>query len=195
MMAELTPLAIAVLALLRERPMHAYEMYQLLISRQNDRLVKVRPGSLYHTVERLARHEYVRATGTERAGNRPERTTYEITPSGSDALTERVESGIEKFAYEYPLFPVMLSEAHNLDADDAVLRFRRRIEDLDHWLTDVDRVVAGARATNVPEPYWMAADYVRGQVVAERAWLTKTIERIESKDLEWQPRKTHSKTQ
>ena len=194
-MADLTPLAIAVLALLRERPMHAYEMYQLLISRQNHRLVKVRPGSLYHTVERLARHEYVRATGTERAGNRPERTTYEITPSGGDALTERVESGIEKFVYEYPLFPVMLSEAHNLDADDAVLRFRRRIEDLDHWLTDVDRAVAGARATEVPEPYWMAADYVREQVVAERAWLTKTIERIESKDLEWQPRKTHSKTQ
>jgi len=49
-MAELTPLAISVLALLEERSMHAYEMYQLLITRHNDRLLKVRPGSLYHTV-------------------------------------------------------------------------------------------------------------------------------------------------
>ena len=53
-MPELTPLAISVLALLNERPMHAYEMYQLLLSRHNNRIVKVRPGSLYHTVERLA---------------------------------------------------------------------------------------------------------------------------------------------
>ena len=53
----LTPLAVSVLALLRERPMHPYEMYSLLIHRQAEYLVKVRPGSLYHTVERLARDE------------------------------------------------------------------------------------------------------------------------------------------
>ena len=187
-MADLTPLAIAVLALLEERPMHAYEMYQLLISRHNDRIVKVRPGSLYHTVERLAGQNLVRATGTERAGNRPERTTYEITPEGSEALTRRVESGIEKYVYEYPLFPVVLSEAHNLDAEDAVLRFRRRVEDLDRWLADLDEVVGAARAAKVYEPYWIGGAYVRSQIAAERDWLATVIERIESKDLEWEPR-------
>lgn len=100
-MAELTPLAIAVLALLNEGRMHAYEMYQVLLKRRNDRLVKVRPGSLYHTVERLAGQELVEATGTERAGNRPERTTYEITPAGQQALVARVEAGIETYTYEY----------------------------------------------------------------------------------------------
>jgi DNA-binding PadR family transcriptional regulator len=189
-MADLTPLAISVLALLEEKPMHAYEMYQLLVSRHNHRIVKVRPGSLYHTVERLAGQEYVRAIGTDRAGNRPERTTYEITPTGSEALVRRVESGIETFAYEYPVFPVFLAEAHNLEAEDAVLRFRRRIEDLDFWLADVDKAVAGAKARDVPEPYWLAAGFIRTQVMAERDWLTTTIERIESKDLEWQPDKT-----
>lgn len=188
-MPELTPLAMSVLALLRESPMHAYEMYQLLMSRQNHRIVKIRPGSLYHTVERLARHEYIRATGTERAGNRPERTTYEITPAGDEALRQRVETGLEKFVYEYPLFPVMLAEAHNLDEEDALLRFRRRIAELDGWLADLDKALDGARARGVHEPYWMSATYVRGQVLAERDWLTTTIERIESKDLPWQPPK------
>lgn len=189
-MAELTPLAISVLALLNERPMHAYEMYQLLLSRQNNRIVKVRPGSLYHTVERLAGQQYVRAIGTERAGNRPERTTYDITPEGNAALTSRVERGLESFVYEYPLFPVVLSEAHNLEADDAVLRMRRRIEDLDRWLADVDEAIGLAQASGVPERYWMAADYVRGQIAAERGWLADTVERIESKELEWLSRKT-----
>ncbi len=188
MMAELTPLAISVLALLNERPMHAYEMYQLLISRQNNRIVKVRPGSLYHTVERLAGQNYVRATGTERAGNRPERTTYEITPAGDEALRHRVESGLEKYVYEYPLFPVVLSEAHNLDVEDALLRFRRRVADLDDWLADLDQAIAAARAVQTPEQFWIGGAYVRAQIAAERDWLATTIERIESKDLPWQPR-------
>ncbi|HWU59288.1 MAG TPA: PadR family transcriptional regulator, partial [Microbacteriaceae bacterium] len=38
----ITPLAIATLALLAERPMHPYEMYQTLIQRAEDRIVKVR---------------------------------------------------------------------------------------------------------------------------------------------------------
>ena len=188
-MADLTPLAISVLALLNERPMHAYEMYQLLVSRQNDRIVKVRPGSLYHTVERLAGQKHVRATGTERAGNRPERTTYEITAAGAEALRHRVESGIEKFVYEYPLFPVVLSEAHNLEAEDALLRFRRRVEDLDKWLADLDQSLGLARENGVHEPYWIGGAYIRHQIAAERDWLATTIERIESKDLPWQPRK------
>ncbi|MGW1340402.1 PadR family transcriptional regulator [Kribbella sp. NPDC002412] len=187
-MAELTPLAISVLALLNERPMHAYEMYQLLIARQNDRIVKVRPGSLYHTVERLAGQKYVRATGTERAGNRPERTTYEITPEGDEALRRRVETGLEKYVYEYPLFPVVLSEAHNLDVEDALLRFRRRVADLDTWLAELNEAIAAAQADGVHEPYWLGGAYVRAQLAAERDWLATTIERIESKDLPWVPR-------
>ena len=40
----LTPLAVAALALLAEGPTHPYEMYQTLVQRSEDRLVKVRPG-------------------------------------------------------------------------------------------------------------------------------------------------------
>jgi DNA-binding PadR family transcriptional regulator len=189
MAAELTPLGISVLALLNEAPMHAYEMYQLLLKRHTHWLVKVRPGSLYHTVERLARQNYVRATGTERAGNRPERTTYEITPEGDAALTRRVETGIEEYVHEYPFFPVVLSEAHNLEVEDAVLRFRRRITDLERWLTEIDEALTAASDRQLPEVYWMGGDYLRTQLASERDWLTTTIERIESKDLEWQPRK------
>jgi DNA-binding PadR family transcriptional regulator len=187
-MAELTPLAIAVLALLEEQPMHAYEMYQLLLRRHNHRIVKVRPGSLYHTVERLAGQEFVEAIGTERAGNRPERTTYRITPAGSAALVDRVERGLQKYDYEYPIYPVVLSEAHNLTADDAVLRLRLRLAELEAWLAEVDASMGEAKARQVPEAYLIGGHYIRHQAAAERDWLVTTIERIESKDLEWLPR-------
>ena len=83
----LTPLGVAALSLLVEEPMHPYEMYQLLIARHEDRLVKVRPGTLYHAVGRLEEQGLVTATGTDREGNRPERTTYTISAAGREALT------------------------------------------------------------------------------------------------------------
>ena len=82
-MAVLSPMAIAALGLLAERPMHPYEMYQLLLEREEDRVLKVRPGTLYHAVDRLARDGLVRPLHTEREGNRPERTTYAVTPGYS----------------------------------------------------------------------------------------------------------------
>ncbi|NEA34502.1 PadR family transcriptional regulator [Streptomyces sp. SID13031] len=186
----MTPLAIAVLALLVERRMHAYEMYQVLLQRRNDRLLKVKPGSLYHTVERLAGQELVRATGTERAGNRPERTTYEITDAGKSALEKRVQSGIETYTYEYPLFPVVLSEAHNLETGDVVTRLSRRLGEIDLLVGELDAAIAEVTTRRVPEPFWLAADFNRTVLVAERDWLTTLLQRIESKDLSWHHRKS-----
>ena len=188
-MAELTPLAIAVLALLHERQMHAYEMYQVLLQRRNDRLLKVKPGSLYHTVERLTGQELVRATGTERAGNRPERTTYEITTAGKQALEQRVQTGIESYVYEYPLFPVVLSEAHNLETDDVMTRLGRRLGEIDLAVAELDEAIAEVTERQVPEQFWLAADFNRVVLVAERDWLTTLLKRLESKDLSWHHRK------
>jgi len=183
--AELTTLGMTVLALLNEKPMHAYEMYQLLVSRQEDRLIKVRLGTVYHTVERLAGQHYVEATGTDRAGNRPERTTYAITSEGDAALRRTVARTIETPEYEYPRFPVALSEAHNLPADETVRLLTRRTEHLQEQVDELDSTVEQIRTEGLEEAYWFVADYLRTQTVAELTWLRTIIDRIESKDLPW----------
>ncbi|TCN40296.1 DNA-binding PadR family transcriptional regulator [Kribbella orskensis] len=184
-MTELTPVGMAVLALLNERPMHAYEMFQVLMSREEDRLIKVRLGTVYHTVERLAGQQLVEATGTERAGNRPERTTYAITAEGSAALRRRISEAIETPVYEYPLFPVALSEAHNLPADETVRVLNRRLELLRKQVDEIEATIERVRTEDVEEAYWFVADYLRTQAVAERDWLQTIVNRIESKDLPW----------
>lgn len=84
---HVTSLGVSVLALLRERPMHGYEMFQTLTAKHADTLLKVRAGSLYHVINRLADEKLIHPTGTARKGNRPERTTYELADAGLDALT------------------------------------------------------------------------------------------------------------
>jgi DNA-binding PadR family transcriptional regulator len=124
----LPPIALAVLGLLVERPMHPYEMYSTLLERKEDRLFKLRPGTLYHQVGVLEKAALIEEIGTDRAGNRPERTTYQVTERGQHALAARLRELISSPEQEYPLFALALSGAHNLPLAEAIelLGGRRR---------------------------------------------------------------------
>lgn len=185
MPSKLTPLAMAAIALLTERPMHPYEMYQLLLERRDDWIVKVRAGSLYHTVERLHRDGFVAVVGTDRAGNRPERTTYEMTPQGRTALREAVTEMLRVPVNEYPRFPFALSEAHNLPLDDVIELLTERRDALEAEVAALGTVIATAQERHVNEAYWFVADYLRTRQGAELAWIDRLLERLRTKDLPW----------
>ncbi|GAA5088123.1 PadR family transcriptional regulator [Nocardia iowensis] len=180
-----TPLAIAVLALLEERPMHPYEMFQLLIARREDLLVKVRPGSLYHTVTRLAEQDFVRSEGVDREGNRPERTTYRITERGRAALRARITEILRYPAPEYPVFPIALGEAHNLPKDDVLALLRERVGHLAAELAEVDSMIDWARGRGVPRRYTIVLPYQRARLGAEIAWIQSFLAELDSGTLEW----------
>ncbi|MBJ8340980.1 PadR family transcriptional regulator [Antrihabitans sp. YC3-6] len=180
-----SPLGIAVLALLFERPMHPYEMYQLLVQRHEERNVKIRPGSLYHTVDRLAGAELVRATGIDRLGNRPERTTYEVTTSGRTALRARLGEALATPVEEYPLFPLALSEAHNLEADVVVDMLKQRIAALEDHADELTALGDVAAENGVPRVFWLDIGYRRVVVDAEITWLRALVADIAEGQLPW----------
>ncbi|ANF31777.1 transcriptional regulator [Leifsonia xyli] len=188
---NLTPLAVAALALLAEGPSHPYEMYQTLVLRSEDRLVKVRPGSLYHTVDRLARHGLVRATGTEREGNRPERTTYAITDEGTLALNERVAEIIATPVNEYPEFPLGLGESHNLPLETVVALLRKRIGLIRADIAVLDEAIRTMRAKELPAKYWVDVRYQRAMAEADAATLEALIHDLDSGVLSWDEEKKH----
>jgi DNA-binding PadR family transcriptional regulator len=178
----LTPLAVTILGLLNERTMHPYEMYQLADTRRG-RLVKIRPGSLYHTVNRLEAERLVRTTGTDRAGNRPERTMYEITDSGRDALGRRVSDMLAAPAREYPQFPLALAEAHNLESGAVVDLLRERLGRLDQ---EIDELVASADGNEAPPRIFnLGNEYLLTVARAERDWLRALVSDIDSGTLSW----------
>jgi DNA-binding PadR family transcriptional regulator len=188
----LTPLAVACLAVLAEQPMHPYQVFSLLKERREDQLVKVRPGSLYHTVERLARDGLAQPCGTEREGNRPERTTYAITAAGRSALSERISALLDAPVNEYPQFPLALSEAHNLPLAQVIEQLTRRVERLEEQIGQTGSALDAVRERRVPEAYWFAADYLRTLQIAERDWIRNLIDRLENGDVPW-PYKTENR--
>jgi DNA-binding PadR family transcriptional regulator len=181
----LTPLGMSALALLAERPMHPYEMYQLLIARKEDRLLKIRPGTLYHALGRLEEHGLVQVTGTERQGNRPERTSYRITDSGSAALRDGVRELLAAAEPEYPAFPLAVSQAHNLPADVVVEALDQRLAGLRERLTELQASERAVRAKALPAKIWVDLDFQQTMLGAEIAWMENFSERISTGGIDW----------
>lgn len=184
-MAELTSLGIAALALLVERPMHPYEMYQTLVHRREDRNVKVRPGSLYHAVDRLAREGLVDAVGVDREGNRPERTSYAITDAGRHALDARIAVMLATPAEEYPAFRHAIAEAHNLPRGEVGALLRSRLALLNDQLHDLETARTAVGAKGIPDRYWLDLSYQISLQRADIAWLEEHIPRIEDGSVSW----------
>lgn len=182
---QLSPLAMAALGLLAERAMHPYEMYQLLVQRHEERVLKVRPGTLYHAVGRLAVAELVEAVGTARDGNRPERTTYAILPAGRAKLTDGLRTFLSQPVKEYPRFPQALSEAHNLPAGNVMELLVERTESLEGELAALETESAATRARGVPQQYWVDVGYQQHQLQAELQWVRKLCADIGDGTLPW----------
>jgi DNA-binding PadR family transcriptional regulator len=173
---QVTSLGISVLALLRERPMHGYEMFQTLVGRHSDRILKVRPGSLYHVVNRLAEEKLIRQTGTARNGNRPERTTYELTDAGADTLTARLRELVANPPHEFEKFAVALAEIHHLDLAAAVHAVQRRIAALERNVAELQEL----RDEGGPWGEQAALDYLLATTAAKLKWLNGFAESLES---------------
>ncbi|GAB3613035.1 PadR family transcriptional regulator [Humibacter ginsengisoli] len=184
-MSSLTPLGIAILGLLLERPMHPYEMFQTFVARSEDHIVKVRPGSLYHTVERLERDSLIRSTGTEREGNRPERTTYEITDAGHDRMLVSLTEMLSTWKNEYPEFPLALAEAHNLPRDTVIRLLQKRVLALHGQLEVVGRAVDQVEGKNLERKFWLEASYLRALFEAETVWVEGLITELKNETIDW----------
>jgi len=120
------PLALAVLALLFERPMHPYEMAATLKQRHKGGSIKIRYGSLYTVIALLEKRGFITAKETSRAGNRPERTIYTLTLAGRDELQSWMQDLLREPANEYPQFEAGLSLLPVLTPEEAVGLLRER---------------------------------------------------------------------
>jgi DNA-binding PadR family transcriptional regulator len=185
MPAALTPLALAAMELLHDGPKHPYEIHQTMREREVWRLVKLTTGSLYHTIDRLARDGMVEAVETSREGRRPERTTYRLTEAGRDAFAERLRGLVAEPATEYPQYAVGIAFLHTLDQADAMAQLRRRAMALE--ATPAAERVYRQRITEegVPELYWVDVKLRIRQREAELDWTRELLDRLETGDLRW----------
>lgn len=185
MARPLTPLALAVLRLLHEGPMHPYEMQQRIRDHAIDQVVKVAHGSLYHTVERLAGQGLIESVETTREGRRPERTVYAITERGRDEANSRLRDFIRRPSQEYPVFGLALSLLAMLPPDDAAQLLDRRAVALEANLAAHGTAVEGLIKQGLQRIQLVEVEYFNAQLRAEIEFARALSEDIKSGRLTW----------
>jgi DNA-binding PadR family transcriptional regulator len=189
-MPMLTTLALVVLELLHEQPMHPYEIQQTIRDRYIDHVVKVRAGSLYHTVERLHRAELIEPIETARAGRRPERTVYAITETGRDEFHAGLRELVREPRQEYPAFAAALEMLHSVEGGEAVEMLARRCVRLEVEIAGYAEVLAGVAKRGISRVGLIEVEYAQAMRQAELAWIRGLIDDIQSGTLPWGAMKT-----
>jgi DNA-binding PadR family transcriptional regulator len=187
-MVRHSPLALAVLAMLTEAPMHPYRMQQLITARGKDEVINVgQRNSLYQTIDRLLRGDLIAIRETGRDGAFPERTVYEITDAGRDTARLWLREQLAQPAREFPAFPAALSFLPLLNPDDVRRQLEVRVGALERELIRMDGINEEAKAIQVPRLFLLEGELVRAQLVAELDWVRSVVADLKSGTLTWSP--------
>ena len=136
------PLALVILGLLCERPMHPYEMAAQMRYRGLHQNFKLNYGSLYSVVESLQKHGLIQARETTREGRRPERTVYEITPAGQDEFEDWLAELLSTPARDFTSLEAGLSLMAGLPPEEVARLLAERASKLQMEIGGLDAMLA-----------------------------------------------------
>jgi DNA-binding PadR family transcriptional regulator len=172
------PLALAVLVLLYERPMHPYEMASTLRERRKEASIKLRYGSLYTVIELLVKAGFIAQKKTTRQGNRPERTVYEITKSGEAEMRGWMREILSTPGKEYPQFEAGLSLLPALPPEEVTDVLETRVEFLKKDIEQIKAEFQQAKAMQLPTLFSIESEYRLAGLETELGFVEKLIVRI-----------------
>jgi DNA-binding PadR family transcriptional regulator len=161
------PLALAVLVLLWERPMHPYEMATTLRERNKEASIRLNYGSLYTVIEQLRREKFIAVRQTLREGKRPEKTIYELTPAGNTELTEWMRELVSSPVKEYPQFEAALSLLPVLPPDEVRELLQIRIGLLQKALAGFEEEDRVCREMHLPRLFSLEREFAKALATAE----------------------------
>ena len=183
--SQRSPLALAVLALLYEAPMHPYRMQRLIKERGKDEVINVRQrASLYQTIERLLRVGLIRVRETERDENRPERTIYELTDEGRESALAWMRDVLSTPGNEFPEFPAAISFLPLLEPSDAMKQLGARAAALEAERARVEVLIAPVKET-LPRLFLLESEYALAMLAAELEWVRTLVADLKAGRVTW----------
>lgn len=178
------PLALAVLVLLFERPMHPYEMASTLKARRKEDSIKLRYGSLYTVIRALQQAGFIVPSETQREGRRPERTVFTLTDAGRVEMKDWLRELLAKPLKEFPRFEAALSLMPALAPEEVVELLDDRRVRLDLLIEQRTRGLDAARAEKLPRLFLIESEYALALLRTEREFVSRLAGDIRDGSLE-----------
>ena len=172
------PLALAVLSLLTERPMHPYEMLGVMRLRELTNVIKVSQSSLYSAIEALQREGLIVAEATRREGRYPERTIYATTASGRDELKAWLRSLIRQPQVEYTEFAAGLAFMANLPPEEVAMLLEEHARHLHEQISSTQNTLQRAVSLGVDKLFTIEDQYSVSILQARYDFIQQLIREI-----------------
>ncbi len=172
------PLALAVMALLFERPMHAYEMVSTMRERHKHEAIRLRYSSLYSVVGALEREALVAELETRRDGRRPERTVYGITEAGRAEFLDWLRELLREPVKEYTQFAAGLSFVAALPPLEAAALLEQRVRRLEEEIEGMRSGMEDAMAGGLPRLFLVEEEHELVLREAELGWVRDLVAEI-----------------
>ncbi len=176
--------ALTVLCLLRDRPMHPYEMQRLIRQCHKDDFLVLKRGSLYHAIERLQKAGLIAVAETSREGRRPERTVYRLTDLGEREVLDWLRELLAQPVREPSQFMAALSFLTQLSAEDALDQLQARVSRLDMEIVAFSAVLQQL-IPKIGRAVLVEAEYVRALRQAELNYVRSLIDDIRASRITW----------
>ncbi|MDP4503574.1 PadR family transcriptional regulator [Nonomuraea turcica] len=172
-------LALAVLTVVVQRPMHPYEMASVLRARGKDQDMPIKWGSLYTVVRNLEKHGLLEAVESTRQGARPERTVYRITDAGREEAEDWTRELLSTPRPEPSSFEAGLSVMGGLGPGEVAPLLRQRLELLERRI-EADLADLERERRELPRLFLLESEYALAMREAEAGWVRSLLAELEA---------------
>ena len=175
-----------ILGLLRRcGPQHGYQIKKTIAEQLAD-FTQIKLPTIYYHLEKMQKDGLL-AAGSEKPGNRPEKTVYSITDKGMKAFQKMLTNMLE---YDYrPTFPAdsVFYFSEHLETSTIVKSLRAYIEKLKGIIRHIENH-QGETIKHVPDEMQTMVDIIFSHHLlhyqAELEWADKSLKRLQIQEEE-----------
>ena len=158
-------------------PLHGHQIRQQAQTDRTETWTDIQVGSVYGALKRLANENLIREVRTEKVGNRPERTVYEITPEGRRSLSAIHEAALRELDHHHDPFDLALAQSRSVPEAHLEQIVENRIGALRVQLAEQ------RHAANTADPFLNEAErlviqHLIARTEAEIRWHTEVATRL-----------------
>lgn len=176
-----------ILGLLSERPMHGYEINQILTSSEMALWVEVGRTTIYYSLSRLAKNGFITEI-IEKQPDKPEKSVFHITQQGREKFIEALTKTLGEQKKTYLDYNIGLFFVDKLPRAGLIEALRRRQKFLNSWLSAINKNIRRQKARLVyPSALQGVMGHTGSFIENEIKWLDAFIGQIEGTGAEEVP--------
>lgn len=170
---------LVILGLLRERPLHGYEIKHIIEEHMGD-WTSIAFGSIYFALGKLTEEGFIEKIATEQEGGRPSRSIFQITEAGREEFLRLLRQVWSELERHYYTIDIGLFFMEALPIEEVKSYLRGRVTQLEAVARHLDAHKADQLAhEEVPRLAAAVFDHSRAHFQAELAWTQDLLEKVE----------------